>query len=206
MVLHPDRFMVPPRCAYTPQVPRIFGLSLAENIALGVAVDRDHLHRAIQSAQLEIDLTVLPLGVDTVVGARGTRLSGGQVHRVAVARMLVREPRLIVVDDVSSALDLVTEQQLWDSLGATGDATVLAVSHRHRPLERADQILLMDGGKLVDAGTLAELLQRSPAMREIWRKPDAPEPDSDLLASKREVENQADHDEVSRPVDDIGRP
>ena len=206
LVSRPDLFMVPPRCAYTPQVPRIFGLSLAENIALGVAMDRDHLRRAVESAQLAPDVAVLTRGVDTVVGARGTRLSGGQVHRVAVARMLIREPRLLVVDDVSSALDLGTEQQLWDSLEMTGDATVVAVSHRHRPLERADRILLMDGGRLVDTGTLAELLQRSATMREIWREPDAPGPASDLLASKRALENYADHDEVSRPVDDIARP
>lgn len=176
LVSRPDRFMVPPRCAYTPQVPRIFGLSLAENISLGVAAGHESMRRAIESAQLEADLAVLPQGGDTVVGARGTKLSGGQVHRVAVARMLIREPRLIVVDDLSSALDVVTEQQLWDSLEATGDATVLAVSHRHRPLERADHILLMDDGVLADAGTLADLLQRSSTMREIWRLPETSDP------------------------------
>ncbi|UUZ86935.1 hypothetical protein LJK88_31715 [Paenibacillus sp. P26] len=109
---------MPPRGAYTPQIPRLYSDTLANNILLGLPPDRDRLNRAIHSAVLEPDLERLPLGLETVIGPRGVKLSGGQAQRTAAARMFVREAQLLVFDDLSSALDVDTERRLWERLEA----------------------------------------------------------------------------------------
>jgi ATP-binding cassette, subfamily B, bacterial len=137
-------FMVPPNAAYLPQVPQLLSDSIAENIALGV-IDDDSLARAIADAAVADDIGEMPQGVHTLIGPRGLRLSGGQRQRVATARALVHRPELVVLDDVSSALDVETELRLWTNLAAAG-ATVIAVSHRAVAHERATQIIQMGGG------------------------------------------------------------
>lgn len=171
-------FFVPPRSAYTAQVPWLFSESLADNIALGQRVARERLREAVQLAVLEPDLERLELGVDTMVGARGVKLSGGQVQRSAAARMLATEAELLVFDDLSSAVDVHTETELWRRLLEHREATYIVVSHRRAALSRADHILLMDEGRVVDRGTLGELLRRSELMRSLW----AEAPDSDTIA------------------------
>jgi ATP-binding cassette subfamily B protein/ATP-binding cassette subfamily C protein len=161
-------YFVPPRSAYTAQVPRLFSESLADNIAMGHRAARERLRQAVQLAVLDPDLERLEQGLETMVGARGVKLSGGQVQRSAAARMLATEAELLVFDDLSSALDLHTEAELWRRLFAQREATCLVVSHRRAALERADQILLLDRGELIDKGTLTELLERSPLMRDLW--------------------------------------
>ncbi|MCB9176194.1 MAG: ABC transporter ATP-binding protein [Caldilineae bacterium] len=177
----PANIMVPPRCAYTPQVPRLFSESLRDNLLLGLPAGPDDaaLTVAIHAAVLENDLAAMADGLDTRLGPRGARLSGGQVQRVAAARMFLRRPQLLVFDDLSSALDLQTEAELWRRLfrgdarptAATERPTCLVVSHRHAALRRADEILLMDAGRIVDRGRLAALLERSPLMRALWSEP-----------------------------------
>ena len=114
----------------------------------------------------------LPAGLDTLLGAKGVKLSGGQRQRAAAARMFVREPELLVFDDLSSALDAETEALLWERLaehGSGGDQrTCLVVSHRHPALLRADQVILMKDGHVEAAGPLQELLQTSEEMRQLW--------------------------------------
>ncbi|HSK06364.1 MAG TPA: ABC transporter ATP-binding protein [Acidimicrobiia bacterium] len=161
-------FFVPPRSAYTAQVPRLFSESLADNIALGQHAARERLREAVQLAVLDPDLERLEMGLHTMIGARGVKLSGGQVQRSAAARMLATEAELLVFDDLSSALDIHTETELWRRLLAQRDVTCIVVSHRRAALQRADQILLMDRGRLVDRGTLAELLGHSELMRSLW--------------------------------------
>jgi ABC-type multidrug transport system fused ATPase/permease subunit len=161
-------FFVPPRSAYTAQVPRLFSESLADNIALGQHAARERLREAVQLAVLDPDLERLEMGLHTMIGARGVKLSGGQVQRSAAARMLATEAELLVFDDLSSALDVHTETELWRRLLAQRDVTCIVVSHRRAALRRADQILLMDRGRLVDRGTLAELLTRSELMQSLW--------------------------------------
>ncbi len=111
-------FFVPPRSAYTPQTPRLFSETLRDNILMGLPVDGVDLPGALRLAVMETDLWDLEDGLETMVGPRGVRLSGGQVQRSATARMLVRRPDLLVVDDLSSALDVETERTLWQRLFA----------------------------------------------------------------------------------------
>ena len=168
-VVAADLFMVPPRVAYTPQVPRLFSESLAENVRLGRPDDARELADALRLAVFEPDLATLERGLSTVVGRRGVRLSGGQVQRVAAARMFYRQPELFVVDDLSSALDVETEGMLWDRLLARPGVTCLAVSHRRALLRRADQIIVLKNGRLDAAGTLPELLETCEEFREIYQ-------------------------------------
>ena len=161
-------FLVPPRSAYTPQIPKLFSDTLAYNISLREADSVHSVHSAARLAVLDADLDRLAGGIQTVVGARGVKLSGGQIQRSAVARMFATEADLLVFDDLSSALDLHTEAELWSRLFEHREATCLVVSHRPAALERADQILVVDDGRIVDRGRLSELLERSPVMIELW--------------------------------------
>jgi ATP-binding cassette subfamily B protein len=117
----PGAFLAPPRVAYTPQVPRLFSETLRDNILLGLPEEAADLNGAIRAAVLEPDVRSMADGLDTTIGARGVRLSGGQIQRTAAARMLVRDAELLVCDDLSSALDVETERTLWEGLGAMGE-------------------------------------------------------------------------------------
>ena len=165
----PSSFMVPPRCAYTAQTPRLFSETLGENIAMGLAPSPQELAAAIELAVFEDDLGAFEAGLATVVGTRGVTLSGGQVQRAAAARMFLRAPDLLVFDDVSSALDVRTEQQLWLRLFADSDRTCLAVSHRHAAFRRADQIIVLEAGRVAASGDLATLRRDSALFRDIWQ-------------------------------------
>ena len=159
----PGRLLIPPVAAYAGQVPRLFSATLRENLLLGwpeTAVDV-----AVHLAALEHDVAAMPTGLDTMVGPRGVRLSGGQVQRATAARALVRTPDLLVVDDLSSALDVETEELLWARLAeaadaGTGPTTLLVVSHRAAALRRADQVVVLDRGRVAAAGPLARPARR----------------------------------------------
>ncbi|HZR40052.1 MAG TPA: ABC transporter ATP-binding protein [Ktedonobacteraceae bacterium] len=163
----PASFFVPPRCAYTPQVPRLFSLTLKDNILLGLPEDAVDLDAAIHSAVLERDVADLEHKLETKIGPRGVKLSGGQMQRAAAARMFVRDAELLVVDDLSSALDVETEQQLWERFSP--NITRLAVSHRRATVRDADSIIVLKDGKIEAQGKLDDLLETCEEMQRLWR-------------------------------------
>ena len=139
-ITQPSTFFVPPRAAYMPQSPRLFSETLAETILLGVGLAG--LDRAIHLACLDDDVEEFEDAMATMVGPKGVRLSGGQVQRAAAARALVRRPELLILDDLSSALDITTERRLWDRLlNAEDRSTMLVISHRAFLIQQADQVL-----------------------------------------------------------------
>lgn len=137
-------FMVPPQAAFLPQVPALFSDTVRENIRLGLLVPDETVDAVIDAAALGADVAEMPQGLETLVGARGVRLSGGQRQRLAAARAMIRQPELLVIDDLSSAVDVQTEMELWDRLREQG-GTIVAVSNRPLALRRADQILELSG-------------------------------------------------------------
>ncbi|MCK6522880.1 ABC transporter ATP-binding protein/permease [Myxococcota bacterium] len=162
------------RLAVVPQVPFLFSESIEENIAMGPP-DPARLTLAVRRAALEADLGSLPEGLKTTVGERGIMLSGGQRQRAALARGLYREFDLLVLDDVLSAVDQKTEQQLIHTLveltspGPDGrKPTVILVSHRLSALARADKVLVLQDGALADFGSHEELLRRCAVYQEAW--------------------------------------
>lgn len=132
-------FLVPPNVAFLPQVPQLISDSVVDNVSLG-PMERRRIDEALRVAEIADDVAAMPDAGDTLIGPRGLRLSGGQRQRLATARALVHGPELIVLDDLSSAVDVETELRLWENLAAAG-LTVIAVSHRAVAFERADQII-----------------------------------------------------------------
>jgi ATP-binding cassette subfamily B protein len=168
-IADPASFFVPPRSAYTAQVSHLFSDPLKENILLGLPEEQVDLQGAVYTAVMEHDAVVLEHGLDTIIGTRGVKLSGGQAQRTAAARMLVRDAELLIFDDLSSALDVETEHILWERLFATEQRTCLVVSHRRAVLQQASHIIVLKDGRVEAEGDLEMLLETCEEMRRLWR-------------------------------------
>lgn len=152
-----------------PQMVFLVDDTVRANIALGSAADEineEALAEAVSMAQLEEFVASLPHGLDTEVGERGVRVSGGQRQRLAIARALYRRPGVLVFDEGTSALDKETEAALMASLdNLRGERTLITVAHRLTTVENCDTVLLISDGRLADKGTFRELASRNPALR-----------------------------------------
>jgi ABC-type multidrug transport system fused ATPase/permease subunit len=154
--------------ALVPQGTFVFDDTVRGNITLGADLDDDAVQLALRQARADSFVRALPDGLDTRVGERGTTLSGGQRQRLALARALVRSPRLLVLDDATSAVDPRVEAQILHGLRERGaGTTVLVVAHRPATIALADEVVYLEGGRVLGRGTHAELLAGSPGYRDL---------------------------------------
>ena len=146
---------------FVPQETFLFSATIAANIAFGVEeANPEQIRRAAEMAGLAGDIEGFPLGYDTLVGERGITLSGGQKQRTAIARALLREPRILILDDALSAVDTQTEEQILTHLaGMMRGRTVILISHRVSTVRQADAIVVLEHGKIVERGTHEELVE-----------------------------------------------
>jgi len=157
---------------FVPQEPFLFSSTIAENIAFGVAdMRREQVEHAARVSRLDKDLADFPKGYDTVVGERGITLSGGQKQRTAIARAVMTDPKILVLDDALSAVDTYTEEEILSRLaGVMRSRTAILVSHRVSTVRTADQILVLDEGAIVERGTHDQLVARNGLYAELYRK------------------------------------
>ena len=149
----------------------LFSRTIGENIAFGARTPatREQIEQAAQLAQAHEFITALPNGYDTVVGERGVTLSGGQRQRIAIARAFLTDPRILILDDSTSAIDSATEDQIQQAMRhILAGRTTLLITHRLAQIRRADRILLLKNGTLIAHGTHDELLATSAAYRRIF--------------------------------------
>jgi len=157
---------------FVPQETFLFSATLAENIAWGVAgAPREQILWAAEVAGLGPDIAAFPGGLDTVIGERGLTLSGGQKQRTAIARAILRNPRILILDDALSSVDTLTEERILAGLsGLMRDRTTILISHRVSTVKNADRIVVLSHGQIVEQGSHADLLERGGYYADLHQK------------------------------------
>lgn len=150
---------------YVPQDVYLFDDTLGRNIAYGIEnsfIDQESLKRSLSQSQLGTFVESLKDGLQTIVGERGVRLSGGQIQRIGIARALYHDPEILILDEATSALDQETERGVMDSIRSLkGSKTVVVVAHRLSTVEYCDRLYKFEGGKIIDFGEFEEVINRS---------------------------------------------
>ncbi|HEX6606213.1 MAG TPA: ABC transporter ATP-binding protein, partial [Chloroflexia bacterium] len=165
-----------------PQDTFLFSVALRENVSFGVdKVDEGRLAQAVTVARLSNDIDQFPQGLDTVIGERGVTLSGGQKQRTAIARAVMRDPAILILDDALSSIDTATQAEILQGLQSVlAGRTSLIIAHRISTVKAADQIIVLDDGHVIEQGRHQELVARRGVYAQMYRR--------ELLSQELEVE------------------
>lgn len=151
------------------QHPAMFNDTVRENLTLGRNISDADIWRAIDIAQMKTVVRDMPQGLDTIIGRSGVRLSGGQRQRIAIARMILADPKVVILDEATSSLDTETEARLHVAMHSfLQDRTTLIIAHRLSAVKQADRVLVFDAGKIIDEGHHQELIQRDGLYRDLY--------------------------------------
>ena len=160
-----------------PQDPFLFHDTVYYNVAYGVKeTSLEAVEQACKAAQIHDVIVALPNGYDTLVGERGHRLSGGEIQRLAIARILIKDPRILIFDEATSAIDSIAEAQIQKAVQSlTKDRTTIAIAHRLSTILAADQILVLDSGRIVESGVHSDLINSDGLYAKIYKEQFSPE-------------------------------
>jgi ABC-type multidrug transport system fused ATPase/permease subunit len=181
-----ERGALAEQVALVPQQAFLFDDTIRGNVTLGADVSDEQVWEALRTAQADGFVAALPKGLDSRLGERGTTLSGGQRQRLSLARALVRDPRLLVMDDATSAVDPEVEARILAALRARQGATVVVVAYRKATIALADEVVYLAEGRVADQGTHAELIARNDGYADL------------VNAYEQSAHDEPGHDEPGR--------
>jgi ATP-binding cassette subfamily B protein len=156
---------------YIPQDPPIFDGTLRENLTFDERVDNHRVQEVLEKVGLDEFVSRLPAGLDTVVGERGIKLSGGERQRLAFGRVFIQDPKIVIMDEPTSAMDSITESFVTQNMTRlfTGK-TVVIIAHRLQTVKDADKIIVLEGGEVVQEGSFDFLVSAEGKFQQLWEK------------------------------------